>query len=72
MKAIISITIVALFSTALAGCWFYSRPDTATGCEKTTYGLAVATTSSENCSSTDAGQPPPPSIAPPIPPAATP
>jgi hypothetical protein len=72
MKAIFSITIVALFSTALAGCWFYSRPDEATGCEKTTYGLAVATTSSENCSSADSGKPPPPSIAPPIPPAATP
>ena len=50
MKAIFSMTIVALFSTALAGCWFYSRPDpTAAGCQKTTYGVVTATTSSENC-----------------------
>ena len=27
MKAILSTTIVALLSTALAGCWIYSRPD---------------------------------------------
>ena len=50
MKAIFSITIVALFSTALAGCWFYSRPDsTAAGCQKTTYGVVTATTTTENC-----------------------
>ena len=69
MKAIFSMTIVALFSTALAGCWFYSRPDAA-GCQKTTYGVAIATTSSENCPPADAGKPPPPapSIAPPLPP----
>jgi hypothetical protein len=74
MKAIISMTIVAILSTALAGCWFYSRPDTSTGCQKTTYGLAVATTSSENCPPADAGNPPPqPSNAPPpLPPPSTP
>ena len=55
MKAIFSMTIVALFSTALAGCWFYSRPDAA-GCQKTTYGVAIATTSSENCPPADAGK----------------
>jgi hypothetical protein len=50
MKAILSMIIVALFSIALAGCWFYSRPDsTAAGCQKTTYGVATATTTSENC-----------------------
>ena len=42
MKAILSMTIVALFSMALAGCWFYSRPDsTAAGCQKTTYGVVT-------------------------------
>ena len=50
MKAILSMTIVALFSTALAGCWFYSRPDaTAAGCQKTTYGVVTATSTTENC-----------------------
>ncbi|MGH7925220.1 MAG: hypothetical protein ACREQH_11595 [Candidatus Binatus sp.] len=49
MKAILSMAIVAICSTALAGCWLYSRPDTSTGCQKTTYGLAVATTSTEDC-----------------------
>jgi hypothetical protein len=50
MKAIVTMTIVALFSTALTGCWFYSRPDTtASGCQKTTYGLAIAAATSENC-----------------------
>jgi hypothetical protein len=49
MKSIVTITIVALFSTALAGCWFYTRPDPATSCQKTTYGVAVAATSSEDC-----------------------
>ena len=50
MKAIFSMTIVALFSTALAGCWFYSRPDsTAAGCQKTTYGVVTATSTTENC-----------------------
>ena len=46
MKPILSMTIVALFSTALAGCWFYSRPD-ASGCQKTTYGVVAATTTTE-------------------------
>ena len=49
MKAIFSMTIVALFSTLLAGCWFYSRPDPDAGCQKTTYGIAIASTSTEDC-----------------------
>jgi hypothetical protein len=50
MKTIISMAMVALFSTALTGCWFYTRPDTAaSGCQKTTYGIAIAATTSENC-----------------------
>jgi hypothetical protein len=74
MKAILSMTIVALFSAALAGCWFYSRPDaTAAGCQKTTYGVVTATTTTENCPpDANAGAPPPPSISPPIPPPSTP
>jgi len=74
MKAIFSMTIVALFSTQLAGCWFYTRPDeTAAGCQKTTYGLAIASTSTEKCAPPAADTAPPsPSIAPPIPPPATP
>ena len=73
MKTILSMTIVALLSSALAGCWFYSRPDsTSAGCQKTTYGIAVATTTSENCPPVDAGSSPPPSVAPPLPPPATP
>jgi len=67
MKAILSMTIVALLSTTLAGCWLYSRPDTATGCQKTTYGVAIASTSSENCPPANSSAPPP-STAPPIPP----
>jgi hypothetical protein len=71
MKAIFSMTIIALFSTILAGCWFYTRPDeTAAGCQKTTYGLAVATTSTEKCAPDAA--PPSQLNAPPIPPPATP
>jgi hypothetical protein len=73
MKIILSMTIVALLSSALAGCWFYSRPDsTSAGCQKTTYGVAIATTTSENCPPADAGASPPPSVAPPLPPPATP
>ncbi|MGA7871347.1 MAG: hypothetical protein WCA22_10640 [Candidatus Binatus sp.] len=73
MKAIQSMTIIALFSTALTGCWFYSRPDTATGCQKTTYGVVTDSTTTENCPPpTNGGTPAPPSIAPPIPPPATP
>jgi hypothetical protein len=74
MKAIFSMTIVALFSTMLAGCWFYSRPDdTNPDCQKRTYGLAVATTTTENCEPPDANAaPPPPSVAPPLPPPSTP
>ena len=68
MKPIFSMIIVALFSTALAGCWFYSRPDTASGCQKTTYGVAIATTSSENCPPAEASTPPAPSIPPTGPP----
>ncbi len=74
MRAIFSMTLVALFSTALAGCWFYSRPDsTSPNCTKTTYGLALATTSTQDCPPADAGTPPPPPNAPPpLPPPSTP
>jgi hypothetical protein len=74
MKAIFSMTIVALFSIALAGCWFYSRPDaTAAGCQKTTYGVLTATTSTENCPPPPANAAPQsPEIAPPLTPPATP
>lgn len=71
MKAIISMTIVALFSTALAGCWFYSRPDaTAAGCQKTTYGVVTATSTTESCPSPapDASATPAPNIPPGPPP----
>jgi hypothetical protein len=64
MKPIVSIAIVALCSTILAGCWFYSRPegDPSAGCQKTTYGLALATTSNTNCSPDNGAPPlPPPS-----------
>jgi len=40
---------VALFSATLAGCWAYSRPDPTTDCQKISYGVAVAATSTENC-----------------------
>jgi len=76
MKAIFSIIVVWLFSTALAGCWFYSRPDSTTGCQKTTYGVALSSTSSENCTpAPEAGATPAVSIPPsppPLPPPATP
>ena len=69
MKRIISITIVALCSIALAGCWFYSRPDTATGCQKTTYGAVTSTTTTETCPPDEAGKrKPPPQAPPPLPP----
>jgi hypothetical protein len=71
MKAIISTTILVLFSTALTGCWFYTTPDaTAAGCQKTTYGVVTATSTSENCppAAADSGAPPPPSNIPPGPP----
>jgi len=55
MKAIISMTILALLSMALAGCWG-SSPDTATGCARTAAGAADA---SGSC---------PPSASPAIPP----
>jgi hypothetical protein len=71
MKAIFSMTIFALLSTALAGCWFYSRPDsTAAGCQKTTYGVVTATSTTENCP--PAAKTQAPSLPPPIPPPATP
>jgi hypothetical protein len=73
MKAIPSMMFLALFSTALAGCWFYSRPDPVTpDCRRTTYGVAIASTSTENCPPSDTSQSPPPAIAPPIPPPSTP
>ena len=71
MKAIFSMIIVALFSTILAGCWFYSRHDPVAGCQKTTYGIAIASTSTEKCAPA-ADTTVPPSTAPPIPPPATP
>jgi len=49
MKAILSTTIVALLSTALAGCWIYSRPDLQTGCQKTSYGITIIWFSTEDC-----------------------
>jgi hypothetical protein len=49
MKAILSTRIIALFSTALAGCWTYSRTDLDTSCEKTSYGLAIVWVSTEDC-----------------------
>ena len=67
MKTFLSMTIVALFSTALAGCWFYSR-DTAVGCQKTSYGILVASTTSENCTpAADAGTPQTPPSVPAVP-----
>ena len=49
MKAILSTTIILLLSTALAGCWTYSRPDLQTGCQKTSYGLAIVWVSTQDC-----------------------
>ncbi|MGD0116920.1 MAG: hypothetical protein ABSD30_02570 [Candidatus Binatus sp.] len=49
MRTIVTMTIAALCATTLAGCWFYTRPDPATSCQKTTYGVAVAATSTEDC-----------------------
>jgi hypothetical protein len=73
MKAIFSMTIVALFSTLLAGCWFYSRHDPEAGCQKTTYGVLIASTSTEDCGTPPAdAAPQSPPVAPPIPPPATP
>jgi hypothetical protein len=76
MKAIISITGIAILSTALAGCWFVSRPDaTAAGCQKTTYGFVTATTTSENCSPAPQTVAPAtniPEAPPPLPPPSTP
>jgi hypothetical protein len=73
MRAIFSMTLVALFSTALAGCWFYSRPDSASpDCQKTTYGLALATTTTQDCPPADAGTQPPSNAPPPLPPPSTP
>jgi hypothetical protein len=45
------LALLALCSMLLAGCWFYSRPegDPNSGCEKTTYGVAIASTSSTSC-----------------------
>jgi len=68
MKAILSTTIVALLSTALAGCWFYSRPDEATGCRKNTYGVAIAAATTENCPPADSSAQPTPFSTPPSPP----
>jgi hypothetical protein len=73
MKAIFSMTIVALLSTSVAGCWFYSRPDsTAAGCQKTTYGVVTATSTTENCPPAAEPATQAPSLPPPIPPPATP
>jgi hypothetical protein len=68
MRKIISMAIITLFSMALAGCWFYSRPDaTAAGCQKTTYGVVTATSTTENCPHAAAAGGPSTSI-PPTPP----
>ncbi len=74
MKAIFSMTIVALFSTLLAGCWFYSRHDPEAGCQKTTYGILIASTSTEDCGGSPPANAAPqsPPIAPASPPSATP
>jgi len=71
MKTITSIAAVALCSTILAGCWFYSRPvgDADAGCQKTTYGVAVATTSNTNCTPANAA---PDNGPPPLPPPSNP
>lgn len=69
MKAILSMTIVAILSVAIAGCWFYSRPDPA-GCQKTSYGLGILWYSTKDCGvAADAGATPSP-IATPAPPSA--
>jgi hypothetical protein len=70
MRKTISMAIIALFSTALTGCWFYTRPDTSSGCQKTTYGVVMATSTTENCppAAAESGAPPPPSNIPPTPP----
>jgi len=77
MKAILSMTIVTMLSAAMAGCWVYSRPDaTAAGCQKTSYGLGVAWTSTEDCGPAADASPTPSSTAPPtgppLPPPSTP
>lgn len=58
MKSRIGMTLVAGCCLALAGCWFYSRPegDPSAGCQKTTYGIAIASSSNTTC---DNGAPPP-------------
>ncbi|HYR79367.1 MAG TPA: hypothetical protein VEO55_05140 [Candidatus Dormibacteraeota bacterium] len=62
MRPILSIAVVALCSTLMAGCWFYSRPegDPSAGCQKTTYGFVTATKSNTNCSPENAPPVPPP------------
>ncbi len=51
MKPFGAFSILAFCSLLLAGCWFYSRPvgDPYAGCQKTTYGVAVASTSNTTC-----------------------
>jgi hypothetical protein len=49
MKAIVSIIGVAILSIALSGCWVYSHPDSTTGCQQTTYGVALSSSTSESC-----------------------
>jgi hypothetical protein len=60
MKTTRAITFVAICSMMLAGCWYYSRPtdDPMAGCQKTSYGIAIASTSSTAC---------PPDNSPPLP-----
>jgi hypothetical protein len=75
MKAIVSITGVVILSMALTGCWFYSRPDSTTGCQKTTYGVALSSSSSESCPPAPGAAAPDTNIPegpPPLPPPATP
>jgi hypothetical protein len=49
LKAFLSMTFVALLSTALAGCWTYSRPDPMTGCQQTSYGVGIVWASTQDC-----------------------
>jgi len=71
VNKILRMTIVALLSTALAGCWLYSR-DTVAGCQKTTYGILVASTTTVDCTpAPDAGTPPTPSSGPKVLPPST-
>ena len=70
MRAIVSMSVVAIVSMAMAGCWFYSRPDpTLAGCQKNSYGFVVPLTSTEDCApAPEASATPSPTILPMKPP----